>query len=361
MADEVVAPAAAPAPARPLRFHWRLPLGEGAALGSAAAARPDLAAQVAFCRLAERSGIDSLLMACGFAMPDPIPLAGALAAATERIRFMIAYRPGLASPTLFVQQVNTVAALAGGRVSLNLVIGHSESEQRAYGDLLPHDARYRRADEFLAVCRALWRGGEVDFAGEHYRVEKARLALPFADGARSGPEIYFGGGSPAGRDLARRHADCWLSLGRPPDELAADAAPLRAAGIDVGVRFSLVVRREREEAVRAANALAGGGDRAWVRQVFVDPGRADGIGATVARAVERDDAWFPPCGWRGAVPAYGPSAVALVGSPEDVAGAILAYRDAGVGQMIFSGWPNAETLETFGREVLPRVRELEAA
>jgi alkanesulfonate monooxygenase len=342
-----------------MRFHWRLPLNEGEDLGSAEAARPDLAAQVAFCRLAERHGIDSLLMACGIAMPDPIPLAAALATATDRIRFLIAYRPGLASPTLFAQQLNTVAALAGGRVSVNVVIGHSESEQRAYGDRLPHDQRYRRADEFLAVCRALWDGGEVDFAGEHYRVEKARLALPFADGGR--PEIYLGGGSEAGREVARRHADCWLTLGRPPGEVAVDAAPLVAAGLAIGVRFSLVLRPRREEAVRDAYALAGGGDPEWVRRVFVAGSRSAGIGATVARAAERDGAWFPPCGWRGLVPGHGPSAVALVGSPRDVADALLDYRAAGVSEVILSGWPSIETLETFGREVLPRVREREAA
>ncbi|HEX2163598.1 MAG TPA: LLM class flavin-dependent oxidoreductase [Thermoanaerobaculia bacterium] len=364
MAEPDAAAAGHPAPAAgdppPLRIHWRLPLNEDAPPGSVEGARPDLPALVAFCRLAERSGIDSLLLACGAALPDPVPLAAALGPATERVRFLLAHRPGLVSPTLFVQQVNTVAALAGGRVSLNLVIGHSEREQRAYGDTLPHDARYRRADELLAVCRALWEGREVDFAGEHLRVERARLALPFA-GERGAPEIYLSGSSEEARAVARRHADCWLTLGKPPVEVAAEAAPLVAAGVEVGMRLSLVLRPRRADAVRAAYELAGGGDAAWVRRVFVEGSVAEGVGEAFARAGERDGDWFPPCGWRGLVAARGPSAIALVGSPEDVAAAILAYRDAGVSQLIFSGWPSAATLELFAAEVLPRVRAGEAA
>ena len=43
--------------------------------------------------------------------------------------------------------------LTGGRVSLNIVAGHSPDEQRYYGDFLTHDERYERTDEFLTICR----------------------------------------------------------------------------------------------------------------------------------------------------------------------------------------------------------------
>ena len=117
---------------------------------------PDLEAQAEFCRQAEASGIDSLLTAFGYYMPDPMLLATALGLVTERIKFIVAYRPGLLSPTLFVQQVNTLSALTNGRVSLNIVAGHSQKEQGYYGDWLEHDARYQRAEEFLAICHAFW-------------------------------------------------------------------------------------------------------------------------------------------------------------------------------------------------------------
>ena len=364
-----------------LRFHWRMPLaGEepgppglsGATLpppGTPASALPDLASHIRFCRLAESAGIDSLLMACGYYMPDPIPLVAALGTATERIRFMLAYRSGLLSPTVFVQQVNTLAALNGGRLSLNMVIGHSVEEQRCYGDFLSHDERYHRSDEFLTICRALWRrdaGADsdtgVDFTGRYFQVEKARLGTPFLAPGRSAPEIYLGGGSPLAREVARKHADCWLRLGDTPEAIREEAQALREQGLEVGVRFSLVARPTREEAVAAAYALLDRGDRGWVREVFVRSSDSTSMKSTFEMG-DGDSHWLKPWLWTGAVASYGASAVCLVGTPEEIAGAILQYAEVGVSQLIFSGWPNSEALSYFGAEILPlvRAREREAA
>ena len=148
-----------------LTFHWRLPQGgdrDGGATRAMQAARgesalPDLPVQVDFCRHAEQCGIDSVLVDLNVAKPDPIALATALAVRTERMKFIVAARSGLLSPTLFVQQINTLSTLANGRVSLNIVAGHSPAEQRSYGDFLSHDERYERTEEFLTICHALWR------------------------------------------------------------------------------------------------------------------------------------------------------------------------------------------------------------
>ena len=135
-----------------LKFHWRLPHG-GETLGDtragfnrASLGLPDLEAQIAFCHQAEQCGIDSLLTDFGYAKPDPILLATALGLATEKIKFIVAYRSGLLSPATFVQQLNTLSALIQGRFSLNIVAGYSPQEQRAYGDFLAHDERYDRTD-----------------------------------------------------------------------------------------------------------------------------------------------------------------------------------------------------------------------
>ncbi|HVT18105.1 MAG TPA: LLM class flavin-dependent oxidoreductase [Thermoanaerobaculia bacterium] len=350
-----------------LRFHWRLPLaGEepGAAsappAGVAARALPDLPAHVAFCELAEQNGIDSLLMACGFYMPDPVPLVAALGTATRRIRFMLAYRSGLISPTAFVQQVNTLAALTGGRVSLNMVVGHSQEEQRCYGDFLAHDERYHRSAEFLAICRAFWHnGGAVDFAGKYYRVEGGRLGTPFLCAERAAPEIYLGGGSPLAREIAARHADCWLRLGDAPEKLRPEVAAMRAQGVEVGIRLSLIARPTREEALAAAAALLAQGDEGWVRQVFVSGSDSDSMRAAFARAADGAH-WPAPYLWTGAVASRGPSAVCLVGTPVEIADALLEYRRLGVSQVILSSWSSREALAGFGREILPLVRKREA-
>jgi alkanesulfonate monooxygenase len=349
-----------------LRFHWRLPLGGEEAgsnrllpAGTPASALPDLEAQLAFCRLAERCGIDSLLMACGFYMPDPIPLVAALGRATRTIRFLLAYRPGLLSPTLFVQQVNTLSTLIGGRIGLNVVMGHSPEEQRAYGDFLDHDERYRRADEFLEICRAFWRGeGEVSFAGKHYRIENGRLKTPFLAPEGKAPEIYLGGASPPALELAARHGQCWLRLAEAPEALRPQVEAMRRRGVEVGLRLSLVVRPRREEAVAAAYALLEGGDAAWIRRVFVQ-GTDSATMTSAFAGAEEDSHWLAPWLWTGAVASRGASAICLVGSPEEVAAGILEYRRIGVSQLILSGWPSSQALTCFAEQVLPLVRSRE--
>src|SRR4029077_4018757 len=130
--------------------HWRMIDGadvESAPRADRFASRgalPVLDAQIAFCREAEELGIDSVLVNLNYATPDPMVLATALAVATDRLKFMVAHRPGLMLPTFFVKQVNTFSALAAGRITLNLVAGYSPDEQRYYGDDLAHNERYQR-------------------------------------------------------------------------------------------------------------------------------------------------------------------------------------------------------------------------
>lgn len=345
-----------------LRIHWRLSLAHEVSSrarvlppGVERVSVPDLEAQVRFCRLAEACGIDSVLMACGYYMPDPIPLSTALALGTEKLRFLIAYRPGLMAPPTFVQQINTLSTLVDGRVSLNMVAGHSTREQLFYGDSCEPAARARRMGEFLEICRALWRReGELDFDGEFYRIAGGTLGVPFLAPGRSAPEIYIGGRSTAMREVAARHADCWLSLGASPEDLREHVTSMVDRGIDVGLRFSLVIRPTRDEAIHAAYAMVHEDGSPWIRRVFgnVRDHQAPEPDALAAL----DEGWLTPYLWSGAVERFGMSAICLVGSPDDIVAAIGEYRAIGVTQFIFSGWPNHEVVQQFGREVLPRLR-----
>ena len=55
----------------------------------------------------------------------------------------------------------------------------------------------------------------------------------------------------------------------------------------------------------------------------------------------------------------GPTAIALVGSAEEVASAILDYKAIGVSQFILAGWPKLEEMVNFGQTVLPLIRQKE--
>jgi alkanesulfonate monooxygenase len=325
-----------------------------------AAALPDLDSQVSFCRSAERCGIESLLVDINYGKPDPLVLSLALALSVDRMRFMVAARPGLMSPTLFVQQVNTFSALTGGRISLNVVAGHSPGEQKYYGDHLDHDERYARLEEWLSICHAFWTGpGPVDFSGRFYRIEGGRLNTPFVAPDRSRPEIYLGGNSDQAKEAAARHADCWMRFGAAPAAIGQQAASLVESGVDVGLRLSIFCNRSREAALRSAMSLQGAestGLRARSEDEFVR--RTDALSMQETYAMAREE-WLTPWLWTGLVRTLGAPWVCLLGTPADIVEGLLQFRDAGVSQFILSGSPASEELLRFGEEVLPLLRKEE--
>jgi alkanesulfonate monooxygenase len=352
-----------------LRFHWRLlqggeTRGDTRATGASqrATGLPDLESQIKFCRQAEEAGITGLLTDIGAAKPDPIVLAAALGLATERIEFIVACRSGLISPTTFVQQANTLSALLNGRLSLNIVAGHSPLEQRYYGDYLAHHERYARTEEFLAICHAFWKNdGPVNFNGNYYRIEEGKLNTPFISPHRSYPELFIAGGSDDARDLTISQGTLWMRLADTPKNLKLSIASVLTAGKEVGLRMSIIARASREEAVRAAYGLVDGldpslRDREKEKRFML---KSDSVSIRETYALAENE-WLNSWLWTGAVRTHGAPSVALVGSFEEVAQALIDYAQVGVTQFILSGWPKREEMILFGNEVLPRVRQLES-
>ncbi|HEX5407149.1 MAG TPA: LLM class flavin-dependent oxidoreductase [Pseudonocardiaceae bacterium] len=351
----------------PLRFHWSLSaVGDAQRRGGAQEAMSgafDLATHTEFCRAAEACGIDSLLMAFGFTRPDPLTWSAVLGSHTDTINFLTAVRSGICSPTLFVQQVNTLSVTTGGRVYINIVAGRAPAEQRYYGDFLSHDERYERTDEFWQICHALWRGdGPVDFTGRHYRVEGARINTPFRSAERDRPKIYLGGSSEQAVRLAIRHADCLLTFPEAPERLAERIRPVLESGTKVGLLVSMIARPTRDEAVAAAAELvatAGGAAREVHQNVR---GGTDSVGfSSMYEMADDDSAWVTRHLWTGAVPYLGPPAISLVGSAADLVEAIFEYRDIGVTEFLFTGFPDLAQMRFFAAQVLPKVRERESA
>jgi len=332
-----------------MRIHWRLPYG-GEHGVSNDCAMPEPQTQVPFCREAEALGIDSVLIDFGIEKADSIVLATALGVATTKLRFIVAYRSGLIVPTSFVQQLNTLSALIGNRVALNIVAGSTPEEQRRYGDWAEHDDRWQRTDEFLSIARAIWNGGETNFDGRWYRVARAWVRTR---GPR--PEIYVGGCSDAAAAVALKHADCRLVPADVPARVAAQIAPMLRAGREAGVRCMVIARRTRAEAVEAAERMRASAPADGPARQAGHVGRSDSemLRVAYARAAEE---WPLPWLWTGAVRAYGAMMVAIVGSYDEVAGALREYRAAGVTQFILSGSPKLEEMRIFGGEVMPRLR-----
>ncbi len=358
-----------------LRFHWMLPKGGEVSLNGpqtpreaanyrlastragSPAPRPDIPGWTHFGKHAEEAGIDSLLVSFSRYEPDPILVSSALGQTTTKLGFIAAYRSGLMKPTTFVQQVNTASAFMPGRLSINIVAGSSSAEQRGYGDYLAHDERYARAEEFLAVCHSFWRGdGDVSFEGKYYQVEQGKLHTPFLAPERSIPEVYISGHSEQAEQLARSKGTCLLRVADTVEHLKPAVARMLAVGIEVCLRMCIICRPTRQEAIDVAESLLPDSDLGqYERSVAV---KNDSQMYREASQVENK--WLSPLLWKGFVRYYGPVWTTLVGSPDDIAGALLEYKEIGITQFIMSGWPELDEVVNFGREVVPRVRRAEA-
>lgn len=352
-----------------LRFHWMLPKGGEVAMQTvqetsrvlttkttSKASLPDMEGWLEFSRCAEEVGIESVLMSFSRYEPDTLVIAAALGQATKKLKFIVAYRTGFMQPATFVQQVNTLSGLIDGRVALNIVAGSSTEEQRGYGDFLDHDERYARADEFLEICHAFWRGNdeEVVFDGKYFKVESGRLSTPFMAADRKAPEIYVSGHSEQAQRLAQRRGDCWLRLIDTPEKLAPLAMRSREYGIELCLRLCVICRPTRAEAIAAARAMLP--DEETEKQERKILSSSDSQTLKQALAAADEVGWLNQNLWAGLVPFYGSSSITLIGSPEELAEAFLAYKAVGITQFIISGWPKLEEMNIFGREVMPLMR-----
>ena len=171
-----------------VKLHWFLPTygdsrfivggGHGTPAGAAHSDRDASIEYLAsIVRAAESFGFTGALIPTGAWCEDAFITAALLARETRSLAFLVAFRPGLVSPTLSAQMAATFARHAPGRILLNVVVGGESHEQRAFGDFLDKDGRYQRCDEFLAVVRGLWAGETVSLDGEYIHVESASLAL----------------------------------------------------------------------------------------------------------------------------------------------------------------------------------------
>jgi alkanesulfonate monooxygenase len=353
----------------PLTAHWFLPTygdgrqlvggGHGVGVGSAGGVRPatiGYLTQVA--RAAEQVGFVGALTPTGAWCEDAWLTTAMLVAETERLKFLVAFRPGSVSPTLAAQMAATYQRHSGGRLLLNVVTGGEPTEQRAYGDFLDKDARYRRTGEFLGVVRALWRGEKVDLDGEHVRVESAfldRLPDPV-------PPVYFGGSSPAAGEVAAEHADVYLTWGEPPAQVAEKIAWIRRLAAErgrtlrFGIRLHVITRDTSDQAWAHAESLLEAIDPATIERVQAGLAHSESEGQRRMRSLHGGSTAnleVAPNLWAGVGLVRGGAGTALVGSHSEVADRIAEYHALGIEEFILSGHPHLEEAWWVGEGVLP--------
>ncbi|MDO0917024.1 LLM class flavin-dependent oxidoreductase [Streptomyces sp. DT2A-34] len=356
-----------------VHLHWFLPTGgdgrtlvDRHAYGPNQAGRPsgvrapdiEYLAQIA--KAAERLGFEAVLTPTGTWCEDAWLTTAALAQHTERLKFLVAFRPGLISPTLAAQMAATYQRVTRGRLLLNVVTGGDSAEQRRFGDRLDHDQRYARTDEFLSVVRGVWRGEPYDFHGDHYQVDGGLTALP----PDPVPQLFFGGSSPAAGPVAARHADVYLTWGEPPAQVKEKIDWIRSLAeregrtVRFGIRLHTISRDSSADAWSTAHRLLDDLDADTVAAAQAALGRSESVGQRRMLALHggsRDDLEIYPNLWAGVGLVRGGAGTALVGSHAEVAERIEEYHALGVEHFVLSGYPHLEEAYWFGEGVIPEL------
>jgi alkanesulfonate monooxygenase len=358
-----------------IALHWFLPTsGDGRttievfhrnrAHGPSAGRQPDIDYLAQVARAAEQLGFSGVLTPTGTWCEDAWLVTAALLRETKRLKFLVAFRPGVISPTLAAQMAATYQRISGGRLLLNVVTGGDAVEQRRFGDFHDHDQRYARTDEFLAIVRGIWSGRPVDFDGDHLRVAGATVLAP----PDPLPEIYFGGSSPAALPVAARRADVYLTWGEPPDQVAEKIGRVReladAEGrrIRFGIRLHTITRDTSADAWATAARFLDALDPDQVAKAQETLRASESVGQQRMVALHNGGLdrgvrglEVSPNLWAGIGLVRGGAGTALVGSHQEVADRIEEYHAIGIDEFVLSGYPHVEEAYWFGEGVRPEL------
>ena len=343
---------------------WFLPThGDGRYLGSEIGARhvtlPYLS-QIA--RAADDLGYFGVLLPTGRSCEDSWVIASAMVPLTERLRFLVAVRPGLQEPAVAARMTATLDRISNGRLLVNVVTGGDPLEAKGDGIFMDHGERYAVTDEFLAIYRQLLRLEPTTFEGKHLRILDGSLLYPPVQTPY--PPLYFGGSSDVGMQVAAEHVDTYLTWGEPPKDVAEKIAAAKAVAaqrgrsFSYGIRLHVIVRETSKEAWAAADELIKHVDNETIAAAQKTFARYDSVGQQrMARlhSGSRDELEVSPNLWAGVGLVRGGAGTALVGNPDEVADRIKEYMALGIDKFILSGYPHLEECYRFAELVFPKL------
>jgi alkanesulfonate monooxygenase SsuD/methylene tetrahydromethanopterin reductase-like flavin-dependent oxidoreductase (luciferase family) len=235
---------------------------------------------------------------------------------------------GFRHPALLAKMAGALQELADGRLIVGVGTGNMPIEHETFG--LGFEGRVGRFDEYLQILTALLRNETLTLKGRHYQVEDARLLMPVPS-----VPIWIAASGQRMLGLAARYATGWNGGGAETatgEPFVSKLAGLREAcrqigrdpdGLEISSFTTAIVspnEREAAEVVAALRDINGGISEEQVQQRYV------------------------------------------LGTPEQVVVGLRRQVDWGVNHLIISHgaqpstlWSD-QTLELFGREVLPALK-----
>jgi alkanesulfonate monooxygenase len=338
-------------------------------------------------RAHDDADFDRVLVGYGAVAPEGWMVAASVLASTTRLGVLVAHRPGFVQPVLLARMAATLDHLSGGgRIAIHFITGGDEADQRREGDFVAHDARYRRTRETMSIVRRVFtEDAPFDFDGEFFRYESAFSSVkPVTPG---GIPLYFAGASPPAIAVGAAQADVYAFWGEPRDDVAARMAGIGEAAAAVGrrLRYSLslrpIIADTEEEAWEKAEWIAEttaerialakermtghrdtyeglGGARNATYSVDRDTGGTTSVGRKRLIAMSADQDVYDERLWMKVANLTGAAgnSTALVGTPEQVAEAMLRYYDLGITTLLLKGFDPLADVIDFGQRLVPLVR-----
>jgi alkanesulfonate monooxygenase len=351
-----------PRDGRPLDFLWFFPTsGDVRFFGSSEGQRKtDNRYLRVMAQALDSVGYYGALLPTGSFCEDAWIVASSLVTHTERLRYLVALRPGSIVPAESARQASAFDRLSEGRLLLNVVTGGLAGDMHGDGNFLDHDERYEQTREFLHIWRGLMSGEKVEHVGRYFSSKGGRLIYPPVQTPY--PPLFFGGASDRGRDVAAEHCDVYLTWGEPPHQVAETIADMRkrvaARGrtMKFGIRLHFIVRETDDKAWAAANELIANVPDDMIAAAQAKFKVADSEGQRRMLALhggDRNKLEVSPNLWAGVGLVRSGSATALVGSPQTVAARIKEYQDIGIDLLIGSGYPHLEEAYRVAELVFP--------
>jgi alkanesulfonate monooxygenase len=342
----------------------------------------------AISRAHDDGGFDRVLIGYGAVAPEGWAIASTVLNCTQHLKVMIAHRPGFTQPVLVARRAATLDHLTGGgRIGIHFITGGDEADQRREGDFVPHDTRYRRTGEEMSIIRRVWsEEAPFNYDGEFFRYEDA-----FSSVKPVTPDsipLFFAGASPAAVEVGAAQADVYAFWGEPREAVAARKEAIEQVAAKNGrtLRFSISLRPiiadteteawEKAEWIAETTAqrinlakerMAGhqdtyqglGGQRNATFSVDRDTNATTSVGRkrliemSASQDVYDERLWMKVANLTGAAG----NSTALVGTPEQVAEAMLRYYDLGITALLLKGFDPLFDAIDFGERLLPLVRD----
>jgi alkanesulfonate monooxygenase len=348
-----------------MKVFWFFPTaGDGRYLASSVGGRAiDLHYLKQIAQAVDELGYYGALLPTGRPYEDTWVVASAMVTATRRMKFIVAVRPGLMSPTLSARMTATLDRLSEGRVIINIVTAGDPVENAGDGLHLSHDDRYALTDEFLHVWRGILSGQDVTFKGKHIDIRGGKALLETVQ--KPYPPLYLGGSSEAALDVTARHIDTYLTWGEPVDAVAEKVEAVRRRAADhgrtvkFGIRLHTIVRETEKEAWAEADSLIKYVDDATIAAAQKVKERTESVGQkrmTQLHNGRKDSLVVGPNLWAGVGLVRGGCGTALVGDPENVASRIREYQQVGIEEFIFSGYPHLEESYRVAELLFPLIK-----